>query len=435
MTTRYQILELNKMLLLYFFFTTLIYPIVIILPFFSEKAKVFLARRKLDKLEINRFSKDKSFNLEKSPVIWLHAASVGELDQCKALAKSIKENEPGTYIIQSVFSESVLEKNYDKENTFFTFRLPLDFYFSYDFIFKTFKPESLVLMAWDTWPNLILAANRHKCSVYLASAVLDPKSKRGSFFARSLTKSVFSKLSGIGAVNESMLPAFRDLAGEKVKIQSLGDSRFDSVVDKIKSKKPDESFVEFARNYTKEPILILASTYKDCDLIVLEEIDKIISLGYSIWIFPHKIDANRIQETISFLQRKGYNASLYTKVKNPCKDRIILFDALGILAFAYFYGRIAYVGGAMHNKVHNVLEPAYFGLPLLTGSKIFNSFDALELQKKKSLRVVNSSKEFLEAIQVYSDENILKQFSATNKEYVLSRLGASLAFYNAFLKK
>ena len=423
------------MLTLYIIFTTLIYPIVFILPFFSEKAKQFLSKRKLDKIKINSFPKEKSFNPKENRVIWLHAASVGELDQCKALAKSIKEKEPETYIIQSVFSESVLEKNYDKENTFLTFRLPLDFYFAYEFIFKTFKPESLVLMAWDTWPNLILAANRNKCSVYLASAVLDPKSKRGSFFARSLTKSVFSKLSGIGAVNESMLSAFKYLAGEKVKIESLGDSRFDSVVDKIKSKKADKNFVEFAKNYTKEPILILASTYKDCDLIVLDEIEKILSLGYSIWIFPHKIDAERIQETMSFLQRKGYNASLYSKVKNPCKDRIILFDALGILAFAYFYGRIAYIGGAVHNKVHNVLEPAYFGLPLLTGSKIFNSFDALELQKKKSLRTVNSSKEFLEAIQIYSDEKILKQLSAINSEYVLSRLGASLAFYNAFLKK
>jgi 3-deoxy-D-manno-octulosonic-acid transferase len=290
-------------------------------------------------------------------------------------------------------------------------------------------------MAWDSWPNLILAANRHNCKVFLASAVFDPKSKRTSFLARSLTRAIFARLSGIASVNESMILPFQELTENSVSVQTLGDSRFDSVVDKIKSKKPDSKFTEFAESYLKNPILILASTYKECDEVVLTEIEKVLDLGYSIWIFPHKVDVGRIQEIQAYLRERNLTVSLYSEVKNPCKDRIILFDALGILAFAYFYGKIAYVGGASHNKVHNVLEPAYFGLPLITGSRIFNSFDALTLKEKESLRTVNSSKEFLEAIRIYSEEKYQSRVSATNREYVLSRLGASLAFYNAFLKK
>ncbi|HNC01120.1 MAG TPA: 3-deoxy-D-manno-octulosonic acid transferase, partial [Leptospiraceae bacterium] len=103
-------------------------------------------------------------------------------------------------------------------------------------------------------------------------------------------------------------------------------------------------------------------------------------------------------------------------------------------AFAYFYGKIAYIGGAMHNKVHNVLEPAFFGLPLITGEKILNSFDAISLKEKGTLKTVNSSKEFLEAVQYYSDEKNLEIANKTNKNYVLGHIGASLAFYNAFLK-
>ncbi|MBK7058227.1 MAG: 3-deoxy-D-manno-octulosonic acid transferase [Leptospiraceae bacterium] len=416
---------------LYILFTFLIYPITLIASLFSEKAKVFLGKRKADKEKIRKIPYELGINR----VLWLHAASVGELDQCKALAKSIKENEPNSLIIQSVFSESVQEKNYDLENTYLSFRLPLDFYFAYDFIFEKFQPDSLVLMAWDSWPNLILAAKRHNCKVFLASAVLDPKSKRTSFFARSLTRAIFARFSGIGSVNESMILPFQELTDNSVSVKSLGDSRFDSVVDKIKSKKPDSKFTEFAESYLKNPVLILASTYKECDEVVLAEIEKVLDLGYSIWIFPHKVDVGRIQEIQAYLRERKLTVSLYSEVKNPCKDRIILFDALGILAFAYFYGKIAYVGGASHNKVHNVLEPAYFGLPLITGSRIFNSFDALTLKEKESLRTVNSSKEFLEAIRIYSEEKYQSRVSATNREYVLSRLGASLAFYNAFLKK
>ncbi len=419
------------MLVFYILLTTLIYPISLFAPLLSKKAKAFLTKRDLDKSKILNFKIPEGT----SRVIWLHSASVGELDQCKALAKSIKQNERDTLVIQSVFSDSVLDKNFDLENTDLTFRLPLDFYFAYNFIFEKFHPDSLILMAWDTWPNLILAAKRYNCKTYLASAVLDPKSKRSSFFARRLTTKVFSKLAGISAVNESMILPFQELAGERVKINALGDSRFDSVVEKIKSKTPDPIFTKFASEYLPNPILILASTYKECDFVVLAEIESILKLGYSVWIFPHKVDSARIQEILDFLKEKKLTVCLYSKVKNPCKERIILFDALGILAFAYFYGRIAYVGGALHNKVHNILEPAYFGLPLITGDRIFNSFDANKLKEKESLKTVNSSEEFLEAVRNYSEEKNHERLSAINSEYVLSHLGASLAFYNAFLKK
>ena len=169
------------MLFLYIILTSLLYPLTFIIPFLSKKGKIFLDRRKLDRKKVSEISFQKSASIPR--VIWLHAASVGELDQCKAQAKAIKESEPQTLVIQSVFSESVQEKNFDSDYTYFNFHLPLDFYFAYNFIFEKFHPDSLVLMAWETWPNLILAAKRYNCKVYLASAVLDPKSKRTSFMA------------------------------------------------------------------------------------------------------------------------------------------------------------------------------------------------------------------------------------------------------------
>ena len=412
---------------LYILFTFLIYPVTLIAPFLSKKAKVFLGKRKADKKKIKKIP----YELGISRVLWLHASSVGELDQCKALAKSIKENEPNSLVIQSVFSESVQDKNYDLENTYLSFRLPLDFYFAYDFIFEKFHPDSIVLMAWETWPNLIQSAKRYNCKVYLASAVFDPKSRRISFFARALTRSVFQKLDGISPVNESMISAFLGLAGKNTQVVSCGDSRF----DKIKSKTPSESFTEFVKFYPHKKILLLASTYTNCDEILIPKLKEVLNLGYAVWIFPHKIDPDRIQEISHNLQQIGLGFSIYSTLKNPCKDRIVLFDVLGILAFAYFHGSLAYIGGAVHNKVHDVLEPAYFGLPLITGEKIFNSFDAMSLQDNKSLTVIHSSEEFLNAVTMYSDESIKEKASEANKNYVLSRTGASAKFYQTFLKQ
>lgn len=427
------------MLFLYILLTSLLYPLTFIIPFISKKGKIFLQHRKSDRKKIKELTLEKtnSSSQEEIPkrVIWLHAASVGELDQCKAQAKSIKENEPNALVIQSVFSESVQEKNLDTEYTYFNFHLPLDFYFAYNSIFEKFHPDSLVLMAWETWPNLILAAERYRCKVYLASAVLDPKSKRISFIARALTRSVFKKLSGIAPVNASMISGFQELTGKDTKVISCGDSRFDSVVDKIKSKTPNEKFTEFVKSYPHKKILLLASTYSDCEKIIFPTLNEALDLGYSVWIFPHKVEKPRIEEISNHLNEEVLSYSLYSTLKNPCKDRIVLFDVLGILAFAYFHGSLAYIGGALHNKVHNVLEPAYFGLPLITGEKIFNSFDALNLREIKSLTVINSSNEFLKAVKIYSNESEREKANAANKNYVLSRTGASDKFYQSFLKQ
>ena len=213
-----------------------------------------------------------------------------------------------------------------------------------------------------------------------------------------------------------MISAFQELSGENTKIISYSDSRFDSVVDKIKSKTPNEKFTEFVKSYTHKKILLLASTYSECEKILFPKLREILDLGYSVWIFPHKIDKPRIDEINNHLHAEVLSYSLYSTVKNPCKDRIVLFDVLGILAFAYFHGSLAYIGGAVHNKVHNVLEPAYFGLPLMTGEKILNSFDAINLRENKSLTVINSSDDFFKAVQKYSDEK--EREKAYNKRLI-----------------
>lgn len=418
------------MLSLYILITSLLYPFVPAAGMFSKKARSFLSLRKEDRKKIEEFKLE-----TKGRVLWLHAASVGELDQCKALAKEIKTRENDAVIIQSIFSESVQEKNFDTVHTALTFRLPLDFYFSYDFIFEKFKPETLVLMAWDTWPNLILSAKRHGCKVYLACAVLDPKSGRNSGFARKLTKAVFSLLDGISPVDEKLVSEFAGLSGLKVKVQSTGDTRFDSVVQKIKEKEPDSRFKEFIRQYTNEKRIILGSTYADCDSILFKGLETLLKDGYSVWIFPHKINPERIEEIKKGLTERGLQFSLYSDSKMDYNANIIIFDVLGVLAFAYAYANLAYIGGAVHNKIHNVLEPAYFGLPLITGEKITNSFDAMKLKEAGGLITIKTTDEFLNAFSHLTDPGKFPGIRKMNSGYVASKTGASGRFYDSFLKK
>ena len=412
-----------------FFYNILLIPFYLIqflLKKFSKNANEFLEIREKEKKSFYPF-------VNKAESIWLHASSVGELDQCKALAKEIKSKNKNQFILQTVFSKSVKPNQYDRVFTDETIHLPLDFYFSYDWVFKVFKPKVIVLMAWDTWPNLIYKAKREKVAIYLCSANWDEKSKRQNLIINIFIKNLFQNLSGIGTVNNESNEKFKKFLNQKITIKTIGDSRFDSVIDKINNQKENQNYnLELIK---QNKILILASTYKECDEILFPFLKDIIKQKYFVWIFPHKVDENRIVEIQTKLKSLSVNYTKYSEInwKKLKLEEVILFDKLGILAHAYKYAKIAYIGGAIHNKIHNVLEPAYFGLGLISGPKIQNSNDAIQFQKYSGLKVIQNSKEFLTSIKSFENKDFYRYIKNTNSSYVISGKGSSARFVKEFL--
>lgn len=417
------------MIYLYVFFTFLIYPFQFLIPVFSKKAKIFLDRRKTDRKKISELRQD----FTNKRVIWLHAASVGELDQCKALIGVIRKNEPETIVVQSVFSESVKDENLQSLDVFLAFRLPLDFYFAYDYIFKKFKPEMVILMAWDSWPNLILSAKRFHSKIFLFCASLNKSSGRSSFFMKSLTESVFRKLDAISASSEYFLPEFSALIKDNVKIYALGDTRVDSVIRKIETKDSKADPVKRLLPLTKKTI-ILASTYSACEEAIIPKIQDLLEKDINVWIFPHHIGEKRIREISDLLAANRISFSIFSEIEKKA-ERVVLFDKLGILAYAYEHAELAYVGGAIHNRVHNVLEPAYFGLAIVTGKKIFHSPEAISLKNSGGLFSIEEPKDIpLKILQLLNQEENLKAIRKKNRAFVLSQKGASLRLYEKFIK-
>lgn len=403
------------MFFLYNLFLTLLFLPLQIFSFFNTEFRIFINYRRQEKKELSNFTINEK-------CIWLHAASVGELDQCKALAKIIKLNEKNTFILQTIFSNSVKENNYDWTNTDLYLHLPLDFFGNYDWIFKKFKPSSLVLMAWDTWPNLIYASKRFHCKLFLSSAVWDKDSKRNRF---AFTKELFSKFDGISPVSQKMETDFQKLTEGRVSVIACGDSRFDFIHEKILSTKPNADFNSKIIKLEYSKVLILASTYSNCEAIIFPVLKEILELGYHVWIFPHKVSSERIKGIENELKSQNLQFEKFSSLES--RSKIILFDTLGVLAYAYKYAKIAYVGGAIHNKIHNVLEPIYFKLGLISGKRIFNSYDATELSRLGNLLTIKNSEEFLLAFRK------LQNKSENNFDYFTKGIGNSEKFYKTFL--
>jgi 3-deoxy-D-manno-octulosonic-acid transferase len=373
---------------------------------------------------------------EKEPfsqnVIWMHAASVGELDQCDSIAKVIKKEIPNSYILQSVFSQSVAKKNFNSKNIDFYFYLPLDFKDNYNKIFEKFKPRIIIIAAWDIWPNLVLTANQFNCKVFLACGSLHSNSSRiNNIFSRSLTTEVLSKLSGISPSSESSVELFKKFS-KKTEVFSCGDSRFDSVSEKIESKTKKFDNLDL---YKKGKVIILASTYSECDKVLIPAFSELLKKNYSIWIFPHKIGSERISELELNLNQNKIEFSKYSNIKIDNFKQVIIFDTLGILAFAYRFAYICYVGGAFHNRVHNVIEPAYFGLPICTGKKISHASEALDLNQLGFLKIISNSNDFINFCNSYNDEDYYNKIKYEIVKYVTNKRGSSMKFFNHFIRK
>lgn len=426
-------IEGGYMFYVYVLITSFLYPLTLFLPFINKKAKKFVDSRNIDKKKILNFI----FHSKKKKVYWLHASSVGELEQSKSIANEILAQEPQSLIIQSTFSESVTEKNFVDSPAIIHFKLPLDFYFSYDFIFKKFSPKFLILLAWDTWPNLILAAKRHKCKVLLACATINSKSGRKNFLVKKLSKEVFQNLDGISPNHEIFLNEFWELTEEKVPIKVCGDSRFDSVVQKINNQQVDSKFKNFAKSFPYQKIIVLGSTYSQCEEVLLPILSEIIEKNdCGIWIFPHQIHLERIREIKQRLESLNLPYSIYSKSNQEQREPIVIVDELGLLAFSYKYSTVTYIGGAIHNRVHNVIEPAYFGNPIVTGKLIFNSAEAILLNELGGLFQIKDSNTAKVIFQeLLNNNNVLKQIKTLNKEFVKQNLFASKRFYEEFLKK
>ncbi|TGN20129.1 3-deoxy-D-manno-octulosonic acid transferase [Leptospira idonii] len=414
--------------MIYFFynlFLFLIYPLFYGLSRFSSKGRNAFSQRKSDLKQLL------SLDTKGRETVWLHAASVGELDQARALAQAIKKKNPNKFILQSVFSNSVTSKQLNDPHFDGTFLLPFDLPFAYDSILNKFFPKTLIVLAWDTWPNLLKQTKRSGAKTYLACASLSSDSGRKKGIVHSLTKASFYYLDGIFPSHEILVPEFKSLVSSSVEVSPLGDTRFDSVLNKIESSSPPESFVNFSKTFRSEiqnnPPVLFGSTYPVCESYLISFLEKNTSSKENYWIFPHKWENSRMEEVSEKLKRFG-TVSKFSEIKDGSASypNFLLVDEMGILAFAYRYAKLAYVGGGFHHRIHNTIEPAAFSLPLLTGPKITNAPEAIVMQKLGGLKRCGTKEEFHNNLNLLlSSSDLRSDLGTKNRKFVLENRGAS----------
>ena len=325
-----------------------------LLALFSPKMKLFVDGRKA----VFQTLKDK-IQLE-DKVFWFHAASLGEYEQGLPVIEKVKTQFPHHKIVITFFSPSGYEVRKNNTIADVTVYLPLDSKANAKEFLDLIHPEKVFFIKYEFWPNYLHELKQRNISTYLISGIFREKQVFFKWFGGFYRKAL-KTFDYFFVQNEKSKILLQSIGFTNVRVS--GDTRFDRVVAILEKDNTLDFIEQFKNNQTT--IVIGSSWPKDEELLV-NFINQAAD-NVKFIIAPHNIKAEQIQN----LQQSITKSSVLFSKKNNIdvsKCNVFIIDTIGILTKIYSYADIAYVGGGFGNPgVHNILEPATFGIPIVIG--------------------------------------------------------------------
>lgn len=344
-----------------------------LLALFSPKMKLFVEGRK------SVFETLKNNIQEFDKTIWFHAASLGEYEQGLPVIEKVKEKYPQHKIVLTFFSPSGYEVRKNNTVADVTVYLPLDTISNAKQFLDLVHPEKVFFIKYEFWPNYLTELKKRSISTYLISGIFREKQHffkwYGGFYRKALHTFDYFFVQ-----NESSKTLLKSIGFTNVKVS--GDTRFDRVVTILEKDNSLDYIAQFKNNQTT--IVIGSSWPKDEELLV-NFINQATD-NVKFIIAPHNINHNQILNLKSKISKKTL---LFSEKEEMLKQvqhdnledfQVFIIDTIGILTKIYSYADIAYVGGGFGNPgVHNVLEPATFGIPIVMGPNYSHFAEATAL--------------------------------------------------------
>jgi 3-deoxy-D-manno-octulosonic-acid transferase len=372
------------MFLLYHFIVQLAAASVKILAVFSPKMKLFVEGRK------TVFSTLSEKIQPGDKTIWFHAASLGEYEQGLPVMEKIKTQYPNHKIVLTFFSPSGYEVRKNNTVADVTVYLPLDSERNAKKFVQLAQPELVFFIKYEYWPNYLKILKQKGIKTYLISGIFREKQAffnwYGCFYRKALETFDYFFVQ-----NESSKILLQRLGYHNVKIS--GDTRFDRVVS-ILERDNRLDFIEAFKN--NQTTIVIGSSWPKDESLLVNFINQ-CSNEVKFIIAPHNIKADQIANlkaqlsklTVLFSEKDGKNLSDY---------QVFIIDTVGILTKIYSYADIAYVGGGFGQPgVHNILEPATFGVPIVIGPNYTHFAEATALVNMEGCVTITSQEQLNDA--------------------------------------
>jgi len=386
----------------------------------------------------NLESSVKSLKTGNSTVL-IHCASQGEFEEAKPIIKKLKKKYTSINIILTFYSPSGY-KNYSplKEIDIVSY-LPFDSYWNVKRFYSVVNPSLIIIVKHDIWPNFIWTAQKRGTPVILIDAYLKNNSLQNTFLIKNFYCNLYEKIEFILTASEQDKKRFERFVKNKDNIIVIGDTRIDQVLKAAESNELEKKdYIDL-----QKPVLVAGSTWPEDEEIIVTAIKKLKKTFkdfYSI-IVPHEPLPKNIQLLKDKLTENDIRFNTFSETGLQFSNQIntIIVDKMGILAKLYKLGDIAFVGGGFTTGIHNIMEPAVYGIPVFFGPRYDNSPEARALLKQKGVFSVRDSQELYNGIESFiKDDKKREKAGETAKNYVNSNLGAStkiLQFIEHYIDK
>ncbi len=388
---------------------------------FNSKIKRGIKGRKriFEELILNAASLDKSKKL-----IWFHSSSLGEFEQAKPIIQELKKD-AAINILITFFSPSGYENSRKYPYADLVSYLPFDSMAYAERFISIVRPNLAILMRYDIWPNHIWAMKKRNIPCFIVDATMKKNSPRKIPVIKAFHKLLFGDVTRILTVSDQDVEGFRDFKIENVKLTAVGDTRFDRVYEKSLAAKGKNIIREGLLNNKK--VFVAGSTWDMDENVILPAFVKLAKYTSDIIMIlvPHEptiANLERIENELTGTM-KSIRFSHLNSYKN---ERIIIVDSIGILLTLYAYADVAFVGGSFKQNIHNVLEAAVYGMPVLFGPRIDNSQESGELLKRGGGILIRNQREAYRQLRTFfGNETLRKEKGKIAAEYVRENLGAT----------
>ena len=404
-----------------YYIAIVIYTLAIrlIAPFNKKAKKMLMGQKKTFSILKKQLNPDASY-------IWFHAASLGEFEQGRPLIEKIRKEKPAYKILLTFFSPSGYEVRKDYPEADIVCYLPFDHYWNVRKFLQLVKPIMAIFIKYEFWMNYLNQLKRLQIPTYIISAVFRPSQVFFRWYGYRYRK-ILNNYDWFFVQDQQSLDLLKRFNHSNASI--TGDTRFDRVYEIFEHRKELPLIAKFLNQTEngKNLAFIAGSTWIKDEAILIPYFNQHPEI--KLIIAPHEINEQRIEALKSRLTCTTVRYSQANE-STVCNAGCLIIDCFGLLSSIYRYGDLAYVGGGFGKGIHNILEAAVYGIPVLIGPRYHKFKEAKELIACRGAVTVGNEEEFSSQMNNFlSYADWILEAGKNAKEYVLRNLGATQKIY------
>ena len=380
---------------------------------FHPKIKLFVqGRSQVFSILKNKIQKE-------NKTIWIHAASLGEFEQGLPVIEKLNATYPTYKILVTFFSPSGYEVRKDTDMADAVTYLPLDTRRNSKRFIETVNPVLAIFVKYEIWPNYLKELKEKQVPILLISAIFRKEQVFFKWYGGIMRKAL-QTFTHFFVQDENSVSLLKSIKLNNV--TQSGDTRFDRVSEILEGDNNLSFMEQFKGN---ETCFVAGSTWPEDEEIIVKFINETQN-HLKFVLAPHNIKTEHIQSLKKSISKK---VILYTEIgQNDISScEVIIINTVGLLTKIYSYADIAYVGGAFATGLHNTLEPAVFGIPIIIGPEYKGFNEAEKLVAENGILVTKDYDEFTSTLDnLLENPEFLKNTGIINSNFVKENKGASV---------